>query len=201
MKTFIRKTRWVILRSTNSYARVRQNSSSGFGGVAIKVKIKDGSRRPHLSTNRNLFREDTIRLLGDHFRQVSKKSDQWSRRRCDNEKKVYGRTDGRMDGGWYTKNQNLAAESYGIAGFKACKTNLPKTGSLFHLMKKHTRRLYCCFLSLLIFLLCMCAHSLIMVKIRVHISSGQKFLESPKILQNLHCPWFLRQISFKCKWS
>ena len=34
---------------------------------------------------------------------------------------------------------------------------------------------------------------------RVHISSGQKFLESPKILHNLHCPCFLRQISFKSK--
>ena len=107
---------------------------------------------------------DSLGNISDRFR---KKSDQWSRRRCDNEKKVYGRTDGRMDGGWYTKNQNLAAESYGIACFKACKTNLPKTGSLFHLMKKHTHRLYCCFLSLLIFLLCMCAHSLIMVKIKV----------------------------------
>ena len=38
-------------------------------------------------------------------------------------------TDGQMDSGWYTKNENLAAESYhgcyGIAGFKACKTNFP----------------------------------------------------------------------------
>ena len=41
-------------------------------------------------------------------------------------KNVYGRTDGQMDGGWYTKYRNLAAESdpgcYGIAGFKSCKT-------------------------------------------------------------------------------
>ena len=35
-------------------------------------------------------------------------------------------TDGRMDGGWYTKYRNLSAESdpgcYGVADFKACKT-------------------------------------------------------------------------------
>ena len=144
------------------------------------LKIKDGCWRPHLSTGRNYFRKDITRLLGKHFRQVSKKSDQFSRRRCDNEKKVYGRTDG-----WYIKNRNLAAEYYGIAGFKACKTKFPKRGWLFHLTKKHTRRLFCWFLQI-----CMCAHSLIMVKIsygRVHISSGQKFLESPKILHNLHC--------------
>ena len=77
--------------------------------VSKEMKIKDSCRRPHLSTDRNHFRADTTSLLGKHLRQVSKKSDQWSRRRCDNEKKVYGRTAGRMDGGWYTKNlpQNL----------------------------------------------------------------------------------------------
>ena len=117
-----------ILHSKNSYAMSQQNSSSGFGGDAIKVKIKDGCRRPHLWTDRNHFRADTTRLLGKYLRQVSTKSDQWSRRRCDNEKNVYRRTEGRMDGGWYTKNRNLAAESYGIAGFKACKTNFPKQG-------------------------------------------------------------------------
>ena len=72
----------------NSYA------SSGFGGDAIKVKIIDVCRWPHLSTDRNHFRADTTRLLGEHLRQVSKKSDKLSRRRCDNETKVYGRTDG-----------------------------------------------------------------------------------------------------------
>ena len=39
------------------------------------------------------------------------------------------KTEGQMAGGWYTENRNLAAESYpgcyGIAGFKACKTNFP----------------------------------------------------------------------------
>ena len=38
-----------------------------------------------LSTDRNHFRACTNRSLGEHLRQVSKKSDQWSRRRCDNE--------------------------------------------------------------------------------------------------------------------
>ena len=94
----------------------RQNSSSCFGRDAIKVKIKDGCRRPNLSTGPNHFRMDTSRLLGKH----QKKSDQWSRSSCDNEKNVYERTDGWMDGGLYTKYRNLAAESdpgcYGIAG-------------------------------------------------------------------------------------
>ena len=98
--------------------------TSCFGGDAIKVKIKDDCRRPHLSTDRNHFRADTTRPLGKHLGQVSKTSDQWPRRRCDNEKK---NTDGRLEGGCYTKKRNLAAESYpgcyGIAGFKACKTN------------------------------------------------------------------------------
>ena len=67
----------------NSYARFRQNSSSGFGGDVITVKIKDGCRRPYVSTDRNHFRACTTTPLGKHHRQVSKKSDQWSRRRCD----------------------------------------------------------------------------------------------------------------------
>ena len=68
----------------------------GFNGDVIKMKTKDGCRRPHPSTDRNHFRADTTRLLGDHLRQVSKKYDQWSRRRCDNEKKFTDvRTDGR----------------------------------------------------------------------------------------------------------
>ena len=49
------------------------------------VKIKDGCRWPHLSTVRNQFKACTTRPLGEHLRQVSKKSNQWSRRRCDNE--------------------------------------------------------------------------------------------------------------------
>ena len=49
------------------------------------VKIKDGCWRPYLSTDRNHFRACTTRPLGEHLRQVSKKSDQWSQRRCDNE--------------------------------------------------------------------------------------------------------------------
>ena len=49
------------------------------------VKIKDGCRRPYLSMDRNHFRACTTILLGEHLRQVSKKSDQWSRRRWDNE--------------------------------------------------------------------------------------------------------------------
>ena len=54
----------------NSYARFRQNSSSGFRGDSITVEIKDGCRRPHLSTDRNNFRACTTRLLGKHLRQV-----------------------------------------------------------------------------------------------------------------------------------
>ena len=54
------------------------NSSSGFGGDVITVKMKDGCRRPYLLT-------DTTRPpLGE---QVSNKSDQWSWRRYDNEQK------------------------------------------------------------------------------------------------------------------
>ena len=47
----------------------------------------------------------------------------------DNEENVYGQTGGRLDGGWYSTNRNLTAESYpgcyGIEGFKAYKTNVP----------------------------------------------------------------------------
>ena len=38
----------------------------------ITVKIKDGCRRPYLSTDQNHIRADTTRLLGEHLRQVSK---------------------------------------------------------------------------------------------------------------------------------
>ena len=69
----------------NSYARFRLNSSSSFGD-AITVKLKDGCRRPYLSTDQKKhFLVDTTKPLGEHLRQVSKKSDQWSRRQC-NEK-------------------------------------------------------------------------------------------------------------------
>ena len=66
------------------------------------VKIKDGFRWPYLSTDRNHLLADTTRALGEHLRQVSKKNDQWSRRRCDNQKKftdgrTYRRTNGRTD--------------------------------------------------------------------------------------------------------
>ena len=65
----------------NLYARFRQNSSSGFGGDAIREKIKDGCPRPYLSMSWNHFRACTTRPLGE----VSRKSDQWSRRICNNE--------------------------------------------------------------------------------------------------------------------
>ena len=56
----------------NSYARFRQNSSSGFGGDAITVKIKDGCRWPYLSTDWNHFRACTTKPLGEHLGQVLK---------------------------------------------------------------------------------------------------------------------------------
>ena len=70
----------------------------------ITVKIKVGRRRPYLLTDWNHFRVCTTRPLGEQLGQVSKKSDQWLRRRCDNEKKftdrqTYGWTDRRMDAG------------------------------------------------------------------------------------------------------
>ena len=78
--------RWTHLGiERNSNARFRHNSSSGFRGDAITVKIKDGCCRPYLSTDRSHFRACTIRPLGEQFGQVSKKSDQWSWRSCDNE--------------------------------------------------------------------------------------------------------------------
>ena len=58
----------------NTYARFTFNYSSGFGGDAITVKIKDGCRRPYLSTDRSHFRADITRPLGEHFRQVSKQN-------------------------------------------------------------------------------------------------------------------------------
>ena len=51
----------------------------------LTVKIKDGSRPPYLSMDRNHFRMDTTRPLVEHLRQISKKPDQRSRRECDNE--------------------------------------------------------------------------------------------------------------------
>ena len=54
-------------------------------GDAIPVKIKDGCRRPYLLTDRNHFWACITIPLGEHLGRVSKKSDQWSRRRCDNE--------------------------------------------------------------------------------------------------------------------
>ena len=63
----------------------RQNFLGGFGRDTITVKIKDGCRRPHKSTDRDRFRADTTTLLVKHIRQVFKNSDVWSRRRCDNE--------------------------------------------------------------------------------------------------------------------
>ena len=86
-----------------SHARFRQNSFSTFREDAIMVKIKDGCQRPHLSTDRNHFRAHATRSPGEDLRQVSKKNDQWFRRRCDNEERLrihgrtYGRTDGRTD--------------------------------------------------------------------------------------------------------
>ena len=73
-------------------------------------------------TDQNHFRADTTRLQGEHLRQVSKNTTSGRGEDAITRKKF---TDGRMDGGWYTKNGNLVAESYpgcyGIAGFKACK--------------------------------------------------------------------------------
>ena len=69
----------------------QRNSSSGFGGNAITVKIKFGRRRPYLLTDWNHIRADTTRPLGEQHGQVSKKSDQWSRRRYDNKKKFTDR--------------------------------------------------------------------------------------------------------------
>ena len=94
--------------------------------------IKDGCRRPHLSTEWNHFRADTTKILGEHLRQVSKKSDQWLGGDAITRKKFMDeRTDGWTADGTQ-KNRNLAAESYpgcyGIAGFKACKTNFSSAG-------------------------------------------------------------------------
>ena len=78
----------------NSYARFRQNSSNGFGGDAITVKIKVGCWWPYLSADQNLSRACTTRPLREQLGQVSKKSDQRSGR-CNNEKKFMdGRTNG-----------------------------------------------------------------------------------------------------------
>ena len=62
----------------NSYTKFRQNSSSCFGGDVLKVKIKVGYWRPYLSMNRNHFRANTTRPLGESIRQVSKPEDNWS---------------------------------------------------------------------------------------------------------------------------
>ena len=69
----------------NSYVRFRLNFSSGFGGDAITMKIKDDCRRLYLSTDQNHFQVDTTRPLLKPLRQVLNKFDQWSRRRFDNE--------------------------------------------------------------------------------------------------------------------
>ena len=76
MAVVFRRTHLDIER--NSYARLTQNSSSGFGGDAIMVKAKDCCRQPYLSMDSNNFRSDTTRLLGEHLRQVLKNSTQWS---------------------------------------------------------------------------------------------------------------------------
>ena len=62
----------------------------------ITVKIKDGQQRPYLSTDQNHIQVCTTGPLGEQLRQVLKKSDQWSRKRCDNKKK---RMDGLIDAG------------------------------------------------------------------------------------------------------
>ena len=78
----------------NSYARFWQNSSSGFEGDVTSVKIKVGRLQPYLAMDhQNHIRADTTGPLGEQPGQVSKKSDQWSWRRCYNEKKF---TDGGM---------------------------------------------------------------------------------------------------------
>ena len=43
-------------------------------GYAITVKIKNGCRRPNLSTNRNHFRACTTTPLEEYLRQISKKN-------------------------------------------------------------------------------------------------------------------------------
>ena len=58
---------------------------SRYDKKAIRRWIKDGDRRPYLSSDRNHFQADTTRPLVEHPRQVSRKSDQWSLRRCDKE--------------------------------------------------------------------------------------------------------------------
>ena len=87
------------------------------------MNIKDGCRRPHLSTDRNHFRANTTKLLGEHLIQVSKKSDQWSRRRCDKEKQSL-RTNGWTADGTQ-KIEIFPAESYlgcyGVAVLKHVK--------------------------------------------------------------------------------
>ena len=51
----------------------------------IRRSIKDGDRWQYLSSDRNHFRADTTSPLVEHLRQVSRKSNQWSRMKCDNE--------------------------------------------------------------------------------------------------------------------
>ena len=43
----------------------------------MKTLIKDGGWRPDLSADQNHFCADTTRPLGEHLRQVLKKSNQW----------------------------------------------------------------------------------------------------------------------------
>ena len=79
----------------NSYARFILKSFSSFGGDAITVKIKDSCRRQYLSTDRNHFRADTARPLGEHHSQLSKNSNYRSRRRYEEKSfRTHGRTYG-----------------------------------------------------------------------------------------------------------
>ena len=50
-----------------------------------EMKRLNGCRRPHLLTDRIQFRTDTTTPPVEYLWQVSKQSNKWSRRRCDNE--------------------------------------------------------------------------------------------------------------------
>ena len=70
----------------NTIGKFHSNPSSSFWRDAITRKLKDGRRRPCLSTDRNSVSYFTTRHWVKHSDQVSKTSDQWSWRRCDNKK-------------------------------------------------------------------------------------------------------------------
>ena len=55
------------------------------------MKLKVGQWRPYLSMDRNQIRVCTTRPLGEQLGQVSKISDQWFRKRCDEKKFMDGR--------------------------------------------------------------------------------------------------------------